>query len=147
MYLLCTCSFLVFEHIMCSFHTLWIPFLCLLCTLVPSSWSIWIPFSMSSLHTWAFFVVQCLCLLHRPYGFPLFYIFFAHLHLLHGPAHPMLTPHLMDSLSSSSSPCSSSIQCRCIPYTKFSHDITFANAFLFLFTCPLWSACAHSHLL
>ena len=131
MYFLRACAFLVFEHIVCSFHTLWILFLCLLCTLAPPSWSIWILFSMSPLRACAFFMALRSRLLRHPHGFPFFYIFFARFHLLRGPAHPIFTPDFMDSLSSSSSPRSSSIQCRRIPYTKFLMTLPLLSSFSF----------------
>ena len=136
MYFLRACTFLVFEHIVCSFHTLWILF------------------SMSSLHTRTSFVVHMdslfyvffvrLHLLRGPalvpslssIWIPFFYIFFMHLHLLHGPAHPIFTPHFMDSLSSSSFPRSSSTQCRHIPYTKFLITLPLLSSFSFFSPAP-----------
>ena len=116
------------------------------CVLVPYFMD---PLSVSFLRARASFVVHMdslfyvlfarLRLLHGPAltpsssstWIPFFYIFFARLHLLRGPAHPIFTPDFMDSLSSSSSPRSSSIQCRRIPYTKFLMTLPLLSSFSF----------------
>ena len=118
--------------------------------------------SVSSLRARASFVVHmdslfyvffaCLRLLRGPVlapssssiWIPFFYIFFAHLQLLRGPAHPIFTPHFMDSLSSSSSPRSSSTQCRRIPYTKFLMTLPLLSSFSSFSPVP-FGACVLIH--